>query len=309
MGVKRILKAVEKLIADEDYRFYIMSCYGFFKNMSDEEYLKRKFKGTIGTRLDLDNPRTFNEKLQWLKLYDRRPEYTMMVDKYLVRQYIAETIGEEYLIPLLGVWNDPDEIDFNALPEQFVLKCNHNSGTGMCICKDKKTLNIEKVKKELRKGLAQNYYLTSREWPYRDVPRKIICEKYMTDKGQELADYKIHNFDGVPRFILVCKDRFEKSGLTEDFFTPGWEHMPIRRLEHPNASSDICKPKELEEMLRISKILSDGYPFIRTDFYTVNNKIYFGELTLYPASGFTPFDPDLYDDLFGSWVKLPIEGG
>ena len=144
--------------------------------MPDATFLKLAYKSRMGRKLDLDNPQTFNEKLQWLKLYDRRPEYTMMVDKYKVRDYIAEKLGEEYLIPLLGVWDDPDEIDFDALPNQFVLKCNHNSGLGMCICKDKTKLDIEKVKEELRKGLKQDYYLTGREWPYKDVLRKIICE-------------------------------------------------------------------------------------------------------------------------------------
>ena len=143
--------------------------------MSDEAFLKRKFKLRMGYDLDLDNPKTFNEKLQWLKLYDRKPEYTMMVDKYRVREYITQKIGAEYLIPLLGVWDSPNEIDFAALPEQFVLKCNHNSGLGMCICRDKSSLDLRKVRRELRKGLRQDYYLPGREWPYKDVPRKIIA--------------------------------------------------------------------------------------------------------------------------------------
>ena len=161
------------------------------QSLNDEEYLKKAFKLNMGKELNLDNPQTFNEKLQWLKLHDRKSEYTIMVDKYLARDYIAKTIGEEYLIPLLGVWDSPDEIDFDALPDQFVLKCNHNSGLGMCICKDKSKLDIEKVKKELQKGLNENYYLHRREWPYKDVPRKIIAEKYMVDEsGTELKDYK-----------------------------------------------------------------------------------------------------------------------
>ena len=152
------------------------------------------YKASTGKELNLIQPETFNEKLQWLKLHDRKPEYTIMVDKYRVREYIAKTIGEQYLIPLLGVWDSPEEIDFEALPDQFVLKCNHNSGLGMCICKDKSKLNIEKVRRELKKGLADDYYSFTREWPYKDVPRKIICEKYMTDSGDQLSDYKVHNF-------------------------------------------------------------------------------------------------------------------
>lgn len=148
----------------------------------DKPYLELMYLVKMDRRLDLKNPRTFNEKLQWLKLYNRRPEYTMMADKVLVRDYIAKTLGPEYLIPLLGVWDDPDEIDIDKLPDRFVLKCNHNSGLGMCICKDKSKLDIDKVREDLRKGLKQNYYLTGREWPYKDIPRKILCEQYQTVK-------------------------------------------------------------------------------------------------------------------------------
>ena len=175
------LKKLVKYALDRDYRFIINANRGKYDAMEDEAFLKRKFRVTMGRELDLKNPKTFNEKLQWLKLYDRRPEYTVLVDKYLVREYIAKELGEEYLIPLVGAWNSPDEIDFDALPDKFVLKCNHNSGVGMYICKDKSKMDVEAVKAELRRGLAQDYYLTGREWPYKDVPRKIICEQYITE--------------------------------------------------------------------------------------------------------------------------------
>ena len=167
MNINKYIKAVYKVITNKNYRFFILSEKGVYDDMDDENYLKRKYKACLGKELNLDSPKTFNEKLQWLKLYNRKPEYTMMVDKYAVRKYIADTIGEEYLIPLLGVWDNPDDIDFDALPNQFVLKCNHNSGLGMCICKDKSKLDIDKIKAELRKGLQQDYYLTGREWPYK----------------------------------------------------------------------------------------------------------------------------------------------
>lgn len=170
-------------------------------------YLRMRFKQRCGRSLNLAEPKTFNEKLQWLKLYNRKPEYTVMVDKYKVREYIAQMIGEEYLIPLLGVWDDPEDIDFDALPNRFVLKCNHNSGLGMCICKDKSKLDITKVKAELRKGLQQNYYLSSREWPYKDVPRKIIAEKYMEDASGDLKDYKFYCFNGEMKFVMINSDR------------------------------------------------------------------------------------------------------
>lgn len=279
------------------------------KKLDDEMYLKKIFRLTMGKELNLKNPQTFNEKMQWLKIYDRNPLYTMMVDKYLVRNYIAEKLGEEYLIPLLGVWDSPDDIDFDTLPNQFVLKCNHNSGLGMCICKDKSKLDIKKVKKELEKGLKQDYYLTGREWPYKNVNRKIIAEQYMTDNGAELDDYKVHNFNGVPKVILVCRDRFKDCGLTEDFYSDNWEHLDLKRPEHSNAITNMKRPSELEEMLELSRILSKDLPFIRTDFYTINHKVYFGELTFYPASGLTGFVPEEWDNTFGDWIKLPIRGG
>ena len=183
---KKYLLAGIKYLTNSDYRFLIDSGRGKYNDMPDKEYLQRKFRAKLGTSLNLDCPQTFNEKLQWLKIYNRTPEYTVMVDKYKVRDYIAQMLGEEYLIPLLGVWDDPEDIDFDALPNRFVLKCNHNSGSGMCICKDKSKLNIAKVKAGLRKGLKQDYYLTGREWPYKDVPRKIIAEKYMEDASGDL---------------------------------------------------------------------------------------------------------------------------
>ncbi len=243
--------------------------------------------------------------IQWLKLYDRKPEYTVMVDKYKARDYVSEKIGSQYLIPLLGVWDAPDEIDFGALPNKFVLKCNHNSGCGMCICKDKSTLNRKKVRADLKRGLHQDYYLTGREWPYKDVPRKIIAEQFMKSDEGGLTDYKVHCFNGEPKLILVCKDRFAASGLTEDFFSAEWEHLDIRRPSHPNASAAIARPDELPEMLELAKKLSENIPFLRVDFYIIEHKVYFSELTFFPASGFDRFVPDEWDDIFGSWLELP----
>ncbi len=271
-------------------------------------YLKCYYKNVFGKRLDLKNPKTFNEKLQWLKLYNKNPKYTQLVDKYRVRDYVAERIGDEHLIPLLGVWDDPKDIDFDKLPNQFVLKCNHNSGIGMCICKDKSKLDVQKTKEELKKGLKQDFYLSGREWPYKGVPRKIICEKFMTDGGSELADYKIHNFNGVPKAVLVCRDRFKESGLTEDFFDSEWKHLDVARTDHPNSTEEISQPAVLDEMLELSEKLAESIPFVRTDFYDVGGKVYFGEMTFYPASGFEKFVPDNYDSLFGEWLKIPIGG-
>lgn len=306
---KNILKKTIKFITNSDYRFDIMSSYGVFDSMPDREYLGKMFKAIMGYPLNLDNPQTFNEKLQWLKLYDRKPEYTMMVDKYKVRDYIAEQLGEEYLIPLIGVWDDPDKIDFDKLPDQFVLKCNHNSGLGMCICKDKSKLNIEHVKNELRKGLAQDYYLTGREWPYKDVPRKIICEKYMVDHLQEgLNDYKFMCFAGKVMCSFVCTDRFNDDGLKATFFDRDWHVLPFERY-YPKSQTPISKPLNYDKMLAFSEKLSKEIPFVRTDFYEIDQKLYFGELTFFPGSGFEEFTPESFDIELGNWIKLHEMGG
>lgn len=303
--IKSLLRKGIKYITSPDYRFLLNASMGLHDRMPDPEFLTRKYKACMGRKLSLDAPVTFNEKLQWLKLHDRRPEYTVMADKFAVRDYIAEKLGSQYLIPLLGVWDDPEDIDFDALPDQFVLKCNHNSGLGMCICKDRSGLDIPKVKAELRKGLQQDYYLNSREWVYKDIPRKIICEQFMTNGGRELEDYKIHNFNGEAKFVLVCRDRFSDTGLTEDFLTPQWEHMPIKRPTLANASTPIPKPEQLEQMLEFSRILSKDIPFVRTDFYVIEGQVYFGEITFFPASGMAPFEPEIWDAKFGSWLNLP----
>lgn len=302
--IKKYCKAAFKYMVNADYRFKIDSARGKYNDMPDREYLQRRFQAELGKSLDLDNPQTFNEKLQWLKLYNRKPEYTMMVDKYKVREYIAQTLGEEYLIPLLGVWDDPDEIDFDALPDQFVLKCNHNSGLGMCICKDKSKLDISKVRAELRKGLKENYYIRHREWPYKDVPRKIIAEKYMEDASGELRDYKFYCFNGVMKFVMINSDRNTDKPTRADYFdcdfnwldfTWGYSHAEV----HPQ------KPEQFEKMVAIAERLSKGLPHIRVDLYDCNGKIYFGELTFFDGSGFYKIEPLEWDYKIGEMLKLP----
>lgn len=279
------------------------------RNMPDEKYLKIKYYLSLGKKLDLENPKTFNEKLQWIKLFDRNPLYTQLVDKYLARDYIKEKLGEEYLIPLLGVWDDPDDIDFDALPEQFVLKCNHNSGLGMCICKDKSKLDIKKVKEELKKGLAQDYYLSGREWPYKNVPRKVIAEKYMTDEsGYELKDYKFFCFDGEVKMLFVAKDREVEGAETKfDFFDADFNHLPFTN-GHPNSQPPYFKPENFEEMKAVAAKLSKGIPEVRVDLYNINGKIYFGEMTFFHWSGFVKYEPEEWDYKIGSYINLPKKG-
>ncbi|MBQ9071357.1 MAG: glycosyl transferase [Clostridia bacterium] len=301
-----MLKKVLKLIENPNKLFVHLAYKGYFSTMDDEKYLKKMYKGIMGKKLDLENPKTFNEKLQWLKLHDRNPEYTKLVDKYAVREYIASTIGEEYLIPLLGVWDSADDIDFDALPNQFVLKCNHNSGLGMCICKDKSTLDIEKTRNELRKGLAQDYYLTNREWPYKNVKRKIIAEKYMVDEsGVELKDYKIFCFNGHAEYVEVDFNRHIEHQLNPYDFD--WNPLNFCDTSKNNYSANITKPTKLKDMRIIAEKLSKAATFMRVDFYSINDDIYVGELTLFPGAGFIQFEPRSVDLKYGQLLDLHKE--
>ena len=301
----KYISAGIRYLTNSDYRFKIDSARGKYNDMPDREYLQRRFRAELGRDLCLDNPRTFNEKLQWLKLYNRKPEYTMMVDKYKVREYIAQELGEEYLIPLLGVWDDPDEIDFDALPDQFVLKCNHNSGTGMCICKDKSKLDIPKVKAELRKGLKENYYIKHREWPYKDVPRKIIAEKYLTNDGDEseLSDYKVLCFNGKAKLIEIHRGRFSKYH-TQDFYDTEWNKTAFEQPGLSLSDENMERPPFADKMLELSEKLAEGIPHVRIDWYYTGGRLKFGEITFYDGAGFDGFI-DNQDEIIGSWITLP----
>ena len=283
--------------------------FRYKKSLSDETYLRLLFWVKMGKRLNLKNPKTFSEKLQWLKLYDRRPEYTIMVDKVKAKEYVASILGEEYIIPTLGVWEDPDDIDFEQLPDRFVLKCNHNSGLGMYICKDKSKMDVEKVKEGLRKGLAQDYFINNREWPYKNVPRRILAEKFIdpAPNVSDLPDYKWYCFDGEPRFCQVIQDRSVDE--TIDFFNTEWEHQLFVGLNSKaeNAIEQPERPAHLETHICIARELSKGLPFSRIDLYETGDSTYFGEVTLFPASGMGQFRPNQYNELLGQMIKLPGE--
>lgn len=236
----------------------LLSKFSFL--IPDKPYLQLMYWLNMGKKLDLKNPKTFNEKLQWLKLYNHNPAYTVMVDKVKAKEYVAKLIGEEHIIPTLGVWDDPDDIDFDALPNQFVLKCNHNSGTGMCICRDKSKLDIEKVKAELRKGLKENYFMRWREWPYKNVPRKILAEKFMVDteqnketitkgKLEELNDYKIFCFNGEPKVLFVASDRANK--VCFDYYDMDLKHLDLKQ-GGDNYHGEVKLPKHFEEMKELA---------------------------------------------------------
>lgn len=283
-----------------------LSFRGYLKWLPDELFLKIIFRLKMGYRLDLNNPKTFNEKIQWLKLYDRNPLYTSLVDKYEVRQFVKEKIGEEYLIPLLGVWDNFDDIDFEALPNQFVLKCTHDSG-GLVICKDKSKLDITKAKKKINSCLKRNYYWVLREWPYKNVKPRIIAEKYMEDEpGKGLKDYKFFCFDGIVKAMFVATDR-EVHQTKFDFFDADFNHLPFKQHYPNNVKIDLVKPMSFEQMKKLASELTAGFPHCRADFYDVGGKVYFGELTFSHFSGLEPMEPMEWDEKFGEMIHLRSE--
>ena len=273
----------------------------------DKLYLQLLYRRVFNEKLNLDNPNKFNEKLFWLKLYDRRPEYTMMVDKYAVKQYVADKIGEEYVIPTLGVWDNPEDIDWDKLPDQFVLKCTHDSG-GLVICRNKADLDKESAKEVLRKCLRRNYYWAGREWPYKNVPPRIIAEKYMEVRPgvKDLPDYKWYCFNGEPTYCQVINSRSENE--TIDFFDISWKHQNFIGL-NPALHATIApeKPTDLEKQIKIASKLSEKIPFSRVDLYSIDQHTWFGEITLYPAGGTGKFTPDSFNKTIGELIKLPGE--
>lgn len=284
----------------------ILMNLGIFNWLTDINFLKLKYRLVINKKLNIENYQTFNEKLQWLKLYNRNPEYTKMVDKYEAKKYVADIIGQEYIIPTLGVWDKFEDIDFDILPNQFVLKPTHTSGD-IFICKDKEKINHKKLKKMVNKWLKRNYYFIHREWPYKYIKPRIIAEKYMeTNEQKELIDYKFFCFNGNPKVILVCSERFSSDNMCETWFDENWNFLDIIESNH-RVNKKIKKPINFSKMMEFSKKLSRDIPFIRVDFYEINGKIYFGELTFFPAAGFEKFEPEEWDKKLGDMLELPKE--
>ncbi len=303
------MASISKLLHNPAKIIYIFDRCGISRMIPDQAYLKMKYKANFGKKLDLKHPKTYNEKLQWLKLYDRNPEYTEMVDKYMAKDYVEQRIGKEYIIPTLGVWEHAEDIDFDSLPNQFVLKCTHDSG-GLVICRNKATLNQEDARKKLAKALKQDFYFLGREWPYRNVKKRIIAEEYVEDEAtKELRDYKFFCFDGVAKALFIATDR-QKEGeeVKFDFYDIDFKHLDFRQ-GHPNAAVSPAKPETFDEMRQLAEKLSKGIPHLRVDFYEVNGKAYFGELTFYHHQGMVPFDPEEWDETFGNWIKLPEKLG
>lgn len=286
--------------------YMLLAKLGMKKSDPDDVFLCHAYKARFGKELDLEHPKTFNEKLLWLKLHDRNPLYTLLVDKCEVKKQVAGLVGDECIIPTLGVWDRASDIDFDRLPDQFVLKCTHDSAS-VIVCRDKKHFDCRAAMKKLDRALRRNFFSATREWPYKNVKPRILAEQYLQDETGELADYKIHNFNGTPRFVLVCRNRFSPSGMTEDFYSPSWEHLPVQREYHKNSATPVECPPEMGAMLELSKTLARGFPFVRTDFYVVDHRIFFGEMTFYPQSGLGLFFPSEWDSTFGSWLTLPTE--
>lgn len=273
-----------------------------FYLVSDEFYLKHFFKAHQGYDLNLHNPKTYNEKLQWLKLFDRNEIYTVLTDKYLVRNYIEDKIGSKYLIPLLGVWDSVEEININNLPNQFVLKCNHDSGS-VVICKDKKLFCEEKEFKKLSKALKVNYYWKSREYNYLNIEPKIIAEEYIADAdSEELTDYKLFCFNGKVYFTQVDTGRF--SNHIRNFYDEDWRFINVSYGCKNDINSIISRPKFYDEMKSLAETLSEGMPHVRVDFYYSKGQIFFGELTFHHGGGVMKIEPKEYDYEWGDLLKL-----
>lgn len=283
------------------------------KLMSDKYYIKVIWKQIMGYPLDLHHPKTFNEKLQWMKLYDRNPLYTDLVDKLKVKEWVAERIGAEHVIPTLAVYDSVDEIDISQLPNQFVLKCNHDSG-GVVICSDKQNFDFELAKRKVNKSFCHNFYWDFREWPYKNVDRKIFAESFLTDKKAQkplncntkcafegLKDYKFFCFDGVPRIMYIANDRAEYA--TTDFFDMEGHLLPVFMKDSPSSIPPLL-PSHFEEMKTFAEVLSAGLRQVRVDFYEADDMVYFGEMTFFHSAGFSEVHPKEWNMRMGNWIRL-----
>lgn len=299
-----MIKKLKKFVSDSSWRFGILNYLGLLKFLDDESYIKKEYYYKMGKILDLDNPQSFNEKLQWLKIHDRKEIYTFMVDKAAVKDYIGEMLGREYLIPTIGIWDNADDIDFSILPQQFVLKCTHNSG-GVIICRNKSSFNIEDAKKSLNKSIKRNYYYEHREWVYKDVPHRIIAEKYMSNPGEKsLMDYKFYCFNGKPLFLYVSVGLENHKNAQISFFDMEWNVTVFGRSDYKPLKNIPPKPKNFNEMVSIAKRLSQNIPFVRVDLYEIRGKIFFSELTFCPCAGMMFFEPPEADLEIGKLLEL-----
>lgn len=286
---------------------YLLSEHGFFSWMDDERYLKMVYKSLTGENINLREPKTFIEKIQWLKIHDHQKRYVELVDKISVKAYVKELIGEDYIIPTLGVWENAESIQPDSLPSKFVLKCNHDSGS-VTICHDKETFDFSAARKKLDQCLHKDASRWAREWPYQFVERRIFAETLLENPkcpDADLLDYKVYCFNGEPTYCQVISDRTTTEKI--DFFDMNWIHQPFIGLNPnvKNSEKTIERPRTLNEMKEISTILSRDIPFSRIDFYDIEGKLLFGEITLYPYAGFGEFKPSEWNRKLGDLIKLP----
>ena len=271
----------------------------------DGIYLRLLYLYRLKKKLNLNKPKRFTEKLQWLKIYDRNPLYTILVDKYAVKEYVANKIGENYVIPTIGIWDDFDDISFNELPDQFVLKCTHDSG-GNVIVRDKRELNVQEARKKINYSLKNNFFFNGREWPYKNVPHKVIAEKYMEDPlVKEIVDYKFYCFNGEPNFLYISQGLENHKTARISFVTLSWTPSKYQRSDYPIFEVLPDKPTRFDEMVEIAKKLSKGIPFVRVDLYEISGQIFFSEMTFFPCGGFMPFKNIEHDYEIGELLNLP----
>ena len=314
--MSKIQSALQMLKSDRS-TFMAAIIQNFFGWLPDKTYLQLLYRFKMSNKLDLNHPKTFTEKIQWLKLYNRKPEYTLMVDKYAVKKYVADIIGEKYIIPTLGVWDKPEDIDWDALPNEFVLKTTHGGGSGgVVICKDKKTFDRNKAILTLRDSMNSDIYRSLREWPYKDVKKRVLAEKYMAPKDMvnnpiyDLSDYKFFCFNGEPKYCQVIRDRHSKESI--DFYDMNWRHQEFVGLNPVTSSgknlvngvNPVPRPLLLDDMICVCHKLSKNMKFVRIDMYVIDNRIYFGEITFYPASGMGLFNPDKWNEELGNLISL-----
>lgn len=291
----------------KDIRLYSIFALGRILQGSiwaDRQYLKILYKYRMGKKLNLENPQTFNEKLQWLKIYDRNPEYTKMVDKYEAKKYVEDIIGEQYIIPTLGVWDKFEDIDFDTLPNEFVLKCTHDSG-GLVICKDKSKFDIESARKKINHCLKRNYFKNTREWVYKDIKPRIIAEQYMTDDSKDgLRDYKFYVINGKVEFLYISEGLQDHATAKISFVTKEWEFAPFRRSDYRSFEKLPKKPVNFDKMIILAEKIANNACFRRIDFYEIEEKICFSEITFTPCGGVMPFEPEEWDCKLGGWIDL-----
>lgn len=299
------MSKIRTFIENPQYFITSPAAKGWLNWVPDSLYLKVLYRVIMGRKLNLRNPREYNEKLQWLKLNDRKPEYSTMVDKYEVRGYIEDLLGDKYLIPCLGIYDSVDDIDINALPNRFVLKCTHDSGS-VEICKDKSSFDIEGARHRLSQAMKRNYYATYREWPYKYVKPRIIAEGYLEGDGGDLKDYKVMCFNGEAKIVEVHENRFVEGKVhTQTFYDREWNIVPLTQVETVTVDRPSERPRQLDEILRLSELIAKDMYHARIDWYIEGDKIYFGEITFFDGSGFESFSTPEMERMLGDMIKLP----